>query len=119
MKYAVIATGGKQLKVSIGEEILVDRLAATGKTYNFDKVLLIRDEDDIIVGSPYIADAFVTAKVLGEIKGDKITISKFKAKVHYRRKMGFRPLYSKVKIEAINLPTAPQKDEKAKAVKTA
>lgn len=114
MKYAVITTGGKQFKVSIGEEILVDKLAAAvGKTYNFDKVLLIRNEDDIILGSPYIADAVVVAKVLEDLKGDKITILKFKAKVHYRRKMGFRPLYSKVKIEDIKLPTAKGKVQKS------
>lgn len=114
MKYAVITTGSKQFKVSIGEEILVDKLTApVGKTYNFDKVLLIRNEEDIILGSPYIADAVVAARVLGDLKGDKITILKFKAKVHYRRKMGFRPLYSKVKIEAIKLPTAKGKVQKS------
>lgn len=114
MKYAVIQTGGKQFKVSVGEEILVDKLKASSKTYNFDKVLLIRNEDDIILGSPYIADASVSAKILGEVKGDKITISKFKAKVHYRRKIGFRPLYSKVKIEAVKFPAS----QKAKVKKS-
>lgn len=109
MKYAVIATGGKQVKVNEGEEILVDKLVVdNGKAFHFDKVLLIRDADDIILGSPYIVGAQVTAKVLGDVKGEKITIAKFKAKVHYRRKIGFRPLYSKVKIESIKF-SAPKK----------
>lgn len=104
MQYAVIASGGKQYKVSVGEEILVDKLdGEKGKIYSFPQVLLVRDNDDIMLGKPFITQAQVLGKILDEIKGDKITISKFKAKVHYRRRIGFRPLYSKVKIESISL----------------
>lgn len=104
MKYAIVVSGGKQYKVSVGDEILVDKLNTDkGKSFIFPQVLLVRDDDNIVIGSPYISQANVCGRVLDKVKGDKVTISKFKAKVHYRRKMGFRPLYSKVKIESIAL----------------
>lgn len=107
MKYAVIKTGGKQYKVHEGEEILVDKLKITaGSKYIFPEVLFVRDEDKIHIGNPHVAKAGVTGKVMGDVKGKKITVTKFKAKVHYRKRMGFRPQYSKVLIEAIKLKSA-------------
>lgn len=104
MNYAIIATGGKQYQVSVGQEILVDKLdGEKGKSYTFDQVLLIRNDDGISIGRPYVDGGKVKGLLLDEVKGDKITISKFKAKVHYRRRMGFRPLYSKLKIESISV----------------
>lgn len=121
MKYAIVASGGKQHKVSVGQELLVDRLnIEAGKPYTFEQVLLVRNDEDILVGNPYVSGAEVKGIVLDETKGDKITISKFKAKVHYRRKMGFRALYSKVKIESILLGkhTAPKKKKTKKSAKS-
>ncbi|MBI3379998.1 50S ribosomal protein L21 [Candidatus Gottesmanbacteria bacterium] len=104
MQYAIFASGGKQYKVSVGEEVLVDKLdAEKDKPYTFEKVLLVRDNDDVMLGNPYLANVLVLGKVLDAVKGKKIHIYKYKAKVHYRRKMGFRPLYSKVKIESISI----------------
>lgn len=104
MKYAVISSGGKQYKVSEGDELPVDKLNVTKDTsFTFPQVLLVRDGENITIGTPYVDKAVVSAKVLSEVKGKKITISKFKAKVHYRRKIGFRPVFTKVKIESISL----------------
>lgn len=104
MIYAVVKSGGKQYQISIGQELLVDKLkVAKGESYIFPEVLMIRNDETVHIGNPYVSNAKVTGKVLDVMKGEKITISKFKAKVHYRRKMGFRPIYSKVKIEAISM----------------
>lgn len=100
--YAVIESGGKQYKVSEGDEILVDNLSIIkGKEYIFPRVLLLRDEQDIHLGLPYLKESYVVGKVVDEVKGKKIEIKKFKAKVHYRRKIGFRAKLSKVFIEKI------------------
>jgi large subunit ribosomal protein L21 len=113
MKYAVIKSGGKQYKVSEGEEILLDKLTLTkGETYVFPEVLLVRDGEKITIGSPFVADAKVSGKVLDQVKGDKVTIVKFKAKVHYRRRLGFRPLYTKIVIETISLSGSVTKKHK-------
>lgn len=104
MKYAIIASGGKQYKVSEGDEILVDKLdSEKGNAYIFPQVLMIRNDDDLLIGSPTVSNATVSGLVSDPVKGKKISIFKYKAKVHYRRKMGFRPLYTKVKIESISV----------------
>lgn len=103
MKYAVVVSGGKQYIVNEGEEFLVDKLdVVKDAKYTFPQVLLVRDEEKLLIGTPYVDEAEVSGKVLDIVKGDKITISKFKAKVHYRRKMGFRPVLTKIKIESIS-----------------
>ncbi len=117
MKYAVVVSGGKQYKVNEGQEILMDKLAASkDEKFSFPQVLLFKDGDNVIIGTPYVGEVKVVGKMMGDEKGDKITISKFKAKVHYRRKMGFRPLYSRIRIESISL-SAPKKETGKKTVK--
>ncbi len=102
MKYAVIESGGKQYKVQEGERILVDNLNQDKDTnISFPKIMLVKDADNITIGTPYISKAQVRGKILNIIKGKKIRVSKFKAKVHYRRTTGFRPQYSEVLIEKI------------------
>lgn len=102
MDYAVIKTGGKQYKVSEGETIEVDKLAASKDgVVNFDQVLLVVRENKIEIGTPTVANVTVKAKVLEQKKGEKIRVAKFKSKVRYRRVMGFRSLLTKVKIEKI------------------
>lgn len=102
MDYAVIKTGGKQYKVSEGETIEVDKLAASQDgVVNFDQVLLVVRENKVEIGTPTMAGVTVKAKVLEQKKGEKIRVAKFKSKVRYRRVMGFRPLLTKVKIEKI------------------
>ena len=100
MKYAVIKYQGHQYKVSEGQELLVSKLSEDSKP----EVLLIADEGKVKVGKPVLKEAKLKIKVLAEEeKGEKLHIYKFKAKSRYRRKTGFRPLYSKILIEKISL----------------
>mgnify|MGYP002514208327 CR=1 FL=1 len=99
--YAVIETGGKQIKVSKGDSIFVEKLdVKEGETVTFDKVLLIGGESSK-VGAPYVANATVTAKVEKQGKGKKIIVFKYKNKTTYRKKQGHRQPYTRVKIEEI------------------
>lgn len=113
MKYAIIQQGGKQYKVTEGEEILVDRIndAKAGK-YEFGSVLLVRDGEEISIGQPNVTGYKVTGKVVGEVKGKKIKVSKFKAKVRYDKTIGFRPKYTKIVVEKIE-KASPKAREKA------
>jgi large subunit ribosomal protein L21 len=117
--YAIVETGGKQYKVAPGQKVDVDRLAvAEGKDVELSRVLLISDGEDTIIGSPTIDGAKVTATCLGEKKGDKIIIFKYKPKVRYRRKKGHRQLYATLEIKQIVKPgekAAPKKTQKKKA----
>lgn len=101
MKYAIVKTGGKQYKVSVGDELLVDRISTDGENVLLPDVLLVVDGADVTVGTPTISGVSVKAEVLGDIKGKKIRVAKFKAKARYRRVRGFRPMHTKLKIEAI------------------
>ncbi len=100
--YAVIATGGKQYKVSEGDVISVEKLGVSeGEKVTFDKVLAIGG-DDFAVGTPTVAGASVDASVIEEGRGKKVIVYKFKRKTGYHRKNGHRQSYTKVKIEKIN-----------------
>ncbi len=101
--YAVIETGGKQYKVSEGEIIYVELLGANeGDKYTFDHVLAVSGNDGIKVGAPYVEGATVTADVLGDVKGKKIHVLRYKAKKNEKKKLGHRQPYTKVQIAAIN-----------------
>lgn len=100
--YAVIATGGKQYKVSEGDIVKVEKLdVQAGETYTFDKVLLVSG-DDVKVGTPTVAGATVEADVIDTVKGKKIIVYKYKRKTGYHKKNGHRQQYTAVKIEKIN-----------------
>ncbi len=99
MKSAVIKLAGHQYKVSEDQEILVDRLVDKKVE---PEVLLIADEGKTKVGTPKVNGAKVAIKILGEEKGAKIDVYKYKAKSRYRKHTGFRPSYSRVKIEKIS-----------------
>lgn len=102
MEYAVIKTGGKQYRVSVGDILEVDRLAG-GKdsAITFEDVLLLVSGSQVKIGKPTLKAIKVKAKILEQKKGEKIKVSKFKAKARYRRTIGFRPLFSRVVIEKI------------------
>jgi large subunit ribosomal protein L21 len=116
--YAIVETGGKQYKVAPGQKIDVDRLAvAEGEDIELSKVLLIADGKDTVVGNPTIDGAKVIATCLGEHKGNKIIVFKYKPKVRYRRKTGHRQLYARLEIREIVKPgeeAAPKKTGKKK-----
>ncbi len=100
--YAIIETGGKQLKVNVGDAIFVEKLdVQAGETVTFDKVLFIGDES-LTIGAPYIKGATVTAEVEKQGKEKKVTVYKYNAKKHYHKKQGHRQPYTKLVIKAIN-----------------
>ncbi|MCO7175588.1 50S ribosomal protein L21 [Sporolactobacillus kofuensis] len=100
--YAIIETGGKQLKVEEGKSIVVEKLAAeAGDTVTFDKVLFVGGES-VKVGAPTVDGATVTAKVVEQGRDKKIIVFKFKKRKNYRRKQGHRQPFTKVIIEKIN-----------------
>lgn len=99
-KFAVIRIGGKQYRVSEGDEVLVDKLIDTKKVT--PEVLLFVDGDKVEVGTPVLKKATVKVKVLTEVeKGEKIDIFKYKAKSRERRHVGFRAQYTRLLIEKI------------------
>ena len=101
--YAIIETGGKQIKVEAGQEIYVEKLnVEAGETVTFDKVLFVGG-DDTKVGVPFVEGATVTATVEKQGKQKKITVFKYKAKKNYRKKQGHRQPYTKLTVGAINL----------------
>ncbi|GKV68774.1 50S ribosomal protein L21 [Sporosarcina sp. NCCP-2716] len=101
--YAIIETGGKQVKVEQGQEIFIEKLVGDAdETITFDKVLFVGG-DDVKVGAPFVEGATVSAKIVKQGKGKKITVFKYKPKKNYSRKQGHRQPYTKVVIEGINL----------------
>ena len=101
--YAIIETGGKQYKVSEGDVIYIEKLAAEAEqTVTFDQVLAVVDGADSKFGTPTVAGAKVEAKVLKNGKGKKLNIITYRAKKHSARRMGHRQPYTKVEITAIN-----------------
>jgi len=101
--HAVIQTGGKQHRVSAGDVLKVEKLAAEeGSTVELDKVLLISDGDEIMVGSPYVAGGTVTATVRSHGRGKKVRIIKFKRRKHHLKHQGHRQWYTELEITGIN-----------------
>ena len=100
--YAIIATGGKQYKVSEGDEIRVEKLsAADGETVTFDQVLAVSTDDGLKAGAD-AAGATVTASVVTTGRAKKVIVAKYKRKTGYHNKNGHRQSYTKVKIDKIN-----------------
>ena len=98
---AVIQTGGKQYIVKEGQTLKVEKLEVeVGKKISFDQVLLVSDQDELAaqVGMPLVAGAKVEAEVLEQGRADKISVIKYKPKVHYRRSYGHRQPFTAVKI---------------------
>ena len=99
--YAIIATGGKQYRVSEGDVIYIEKLdAEVDSTVSFD-VLLVGNEGDVKVGTPVVEGVKVEGKVVAQVRGEKIIVFKYKAKKNYRRKQGHRQPYTKVEITKI------------------
>jgi len=89
--FAVIKSGGRQYKVSVGETLEVNRLPVTdGEQIRIDEVLLISDEDNVMVGTPFVENALVLATAEKQARGKKIIVFKFKSKKRYRRRTGHR-----------------------------
>ncbi|OGB89806.1 50S ribosomal protein L21 [candidate division WOR-1 bacterium RIFCSPHIGHO2_01_FULL_53_15] len=98
--YAIIETGAKQYRVSPGDIIDVE-LLADKQSVTFGNVLLFADGDKIEIGTPYLKETKVSAKVLGVNKDKKVTTFKYKHKINYHRTIGHRQNYTRVEIEEI------------------
>ena len=104
MAYAIIEDSGTQLKVEPGDRFEVDlrELADGQTTLTFDKVLFVSGEAGVKIGSPILAGATVTAKILGQIADDKIYVERFTRRKGFHRRVGHRQKYLAVQVEAIN-----------------
>ncbi len=101
--YAIIADGGRQLKVEEGQELRVDyREVEAGATITFDRVLAFRDASGLQIGAPALDGRAVTAEVVEtETKGPKLVVQKFRRRKNSRRRTGHRQVYTTVKITKI------------------
>lgn len=116
--FAILETGSKQYKVEEGDVLEVELLdkdkISAADTLNFESVLLVKDED-LRIGQPFVTDARIRAKVLEEIKGEKVIVFKKKSKKQYRRTRGHRQKLHLIQIEKIEIKPA----ETAKPAKPA
>jgi large subunit ribosomal protein L21 len=111
--YAVIKTGGKQQKVQAGDVIEVEKIVHEGETITFQPLLVVDDDGATHVGAE-AAKATVTAKPLGEKKGEKVRIFKYRPKSGYATRAGHRQLLTLLKIESVALGNAKKKKAPAK-----
>jgi large subunit ribosomal protein L21 len=101
--YAIIKSGGHQYRVAPGDTIEVEKLDANvGDTVELRDVLMLGGSDGVKVGSPLVEGAKVLARVLGQTKGEKLIVFKFKAKKRYRRKTGHRQSLTRLSIQEIS-----------------
>ncbi|MBI4300161.1 MAG: 50S ribosomal protein L21 [Chloroflexi bacterium] len=101
--YAIIETGGKQYNVAPGQTIDVGRLGAqAGETLVLERVLMVADGEKKLIGQPMVPGGKVTATVLGEVRGDKVIVFKYKPKVRYDKKTGHRQHYTRITINDIS-----------------
>jgi large subunit ribosomal protein L21 len=138
MNFAIIETGGKQYRVEKGRVLDIERLEVEAEgNVVFDKVLLVHDDKDTRIGTPFLEDVEVVGKVVEHKRGDKIVVFKMKAKKRYQKKQGHRqelttveiveiktgakkasPKVEKVKKEEVEKPVATEKKTAKPAKKT-
>lgn len=101
--YAVVKTGGKQYRVSQGDRLKVESLKAeAGEVVSLSEVLMVGSGESVTVGSPTVANASVSAKVVTHGRGDKVKIIKFRRRKHHRKQAGHRQNYTELEITSIN-----------------
>lgn len=102
--YAIIESCGKQYKVSEGDVVYFEKLdTEEGKKVTFDNVVLVSDDKNVKIGTPYVKGCKVEGTVVANGKGKKIIVYKYKAKKNYRRTQGHRQPYTKVEIKSIKV----------------
>jgi large subunit ribosomal protein L21 len=102
MAYAIFKTGGKQYRVAAGDKLNVEKLdVSVGDTITFDEVLASGDGASVLVGAPLVEGAKVTAKVLGQIRDDKVTAFKFKRRKGFHKTKGHRRQVTRVEIVSV------------------
>jgi large subunit ribosomal protein L21 len=109
--YAVIRAGGKQHKVAKGDVIEVERIKGSADKVEFTPLLVVDDKGKARSGKAELGKALVTAKILGETKGEKIDVMKFRNKTGYRRHQGHRQKYTTLEISDIKLSGGSSKKE--------
>ena len=104
MKYAIAQTSGKQFIIKPGEWYDVDFIGAgkLGDFISFNKILFFRNENKIQLGTPFILNSQIPAKIIQQVKGKKITVLKTKPKKKYTRTRGHRQLYTRVQIDTLS-----------------
>jgi large subunit ribosomal protein L21 len=101
--YAIIETGGKQYRVTVGDTLSIEKLVVEpGAGITFDRVLMLGGDGPATVGTPLVAGAAVQAQVEEQYRGPKIVVFKYKPKKRYRRRTGHRQALTRVAITAIN-----------------
>ena len=116
--YAIIRAGGKQHKVTKGDVIEVERVKESSDSLEFVPLLVVDDKGKARSAKSDLADARVTATVLGETKGPKIEVVKYRNKTGYRRNTGHRQKYTSIQIDDIKLTAGRSSSSKATATKT-
>ncbi len=97
--YAIVAHGNQQYRVEKGQVLEIDLVDADpGSEYKFDRVLAVSDDSGFRLGKPTVGETVVTARVLGEVQGEKLYVQKFRRRKTYRRRTGHRQSYLKVQI---------------------
>ena len=104
MKYAIVEDGGKQYKAVVGQTIEVDHFAAeVGEELDLERVLVVVDDEQASIGSPYIEGVKIQATVVSQIKAPKVIVFKYKPKKRYRVKQGHRQQYTRIRIDSIEM----------------
>ncbi|KAA0268123.1 MAG: 50S ribosomal protein L21 [Chloroflexi bacterium] len=116
MKFAIVESGGKQYRAVEGATMDVDRLAyEVGKTFDFERVLLMADGDAVLVGTPTVGEIKVSATVVEHVKGPKVLSFKYRPKKRIRVRGGHRHHYTRLMIDFIGKPGEQRKVEKKAA----
>ncbi len=101
--FAVFESGGKQHRVREGDVVRLEKLEQpVGESIAFDRVMMIGEGDDVVIGAPFVQGGKVTAEVVDQGKADKVTVIKFKRRKNYHRKHGHRQLYTEVRVTGIS-----------------
>lgn len=107
MEYAILKSGGKQYRVSPGQTLEIDKIdGVKDATVELEDVLLFVSGEEVKIGKPTLPGVKVKVKVLEQKRGDKLMVEKYKSKVRYRRRIGFRAQLTKVLIEKIESNSA-------------
>jgi len=114
--YAIIRAGGKQQKVRQGDVLDIERLKETGEV-TFTPLLIVKDDGTTISDAKKLEKAKVTVEVMGEHRGDKVDVFKYKNKTGYRRRSGHRQTYTTVQVKKITLSGGGKKTAKKAATK--
>lgn len=102
--YAIVESGARQYRAEVGHSFSVEKLPyEVGEQIELDDVLLLADGDDIRVGRPTVPGASVKATIVEQYKGEKIFVWKYRPRKRYRRRQGHRQLYTRLRIDEINL----------------